>query len=173
MKWIIAVSVSLILNLGLVALGRGSFLAVFLPMVTSLWIGLPLLILSVVFYFASSHKKLLPFGHVSLWGIAIAVIIFSTLLSIPAGKRILAGDMAEAQSFCNSLVDHLEQSKSQSGEYPRDISSVLKGQRLPSLLRPGFFKSDGAAFSFIITDPGDIMGGIVFSSQTKSWGHWD
>ena len=173
MKRITAVAVSFALNIVLIAWGRGSFLAVFLPMVLSLWIGLPLLILSVVFYIIANRKNRLRIMNVSSWGIAIAMIIFSTLLSIPAGKRILAGDMNDGQSFCNSLVLQLENTKNHTGEYPRDISNVLKGQRPPRLLHSGFYQSDGTSFSFIITDPGDIMGGVEYSSQTKRWSHWD
>lgn len=173
MKWIIAIAASVVLNAVLILWGRGSFLAATIPLGTSLWIGLPLLILSGVFCSIAARRNRVRFMNVCAGGIAVALVIFSTLLSLPLGKRVLAHDLRRARTFCESLIPQLEQSKAENGNYPRDIRGMLGGRRPPSLLGSSFYQSDGTSFTFIISDPGTIMGGVEFNSQTKGWHHWD
>lgn len=104
---------------------------------------------------------------------SVALVIFSTLFSIPAGGKLLAYDLRNAQAFCEALVPRLEQAKVDSGAYPPEIARLLDGQRLPKLWRPPVYNSDGTNFALIINDPSTMMGGVVYSSETKDWHHWD
>jgi len=81
--------------------------------------------------------------------------------------------MSNAQAFCEALVPRLEQVRSETGSYPRDVSEALGGQRPPGPLGSRFYWSDGTSFSFTIGDPGTIMGGVEYTSQSGGWYRWD
>ena len=106
-------------------------------------------------------------------GIAAALVIFSTLLSIPVGSKFTAYDTRKAKAFCEALVPKMEHIRDQAGEYPRDISKVLDGQCPPRLFESRYYHCDGTNFSFTIVDPGSIMGGWSYDNQRKKWDYWD
>jgi hypothetical protein len=173
MKWIIAIITSLILNAILILWGRGSFLATVISLGASFWIGLPLLILSGVFFSIAARRNSSRLMTISGSGIATSLIIFSTLLTIPIGNRIIGHDVRKAKAFCEALVPQMEQIKSETGSYPHDLSRVLDGQRAPSLFETRYFHCDGTNFSFTIVDPGTIMGGWSYDNQRRQWDYWD
>jgi len=173
MKWIIAIATSVVLNAFLILWGRGSFLAAIISLGSSFWIGLPVLILSAVFFSIAARKNNPRFMSISTSGIAVAAVIFSTILSIPIGSRLGAHETHKAKAFCEALVPRMEEIRSQTGAYPRDLSNLLDGLRPPSLFEPKYFHCDGTNFNFTIVDPGSIIGGWSYESTTKKWHYWD
>jgi len=135
MKWIIANVASLVLNAILVLWGRGSFLVAVLSIGVSLWIGLPLLILSCVFFSIASRKNRTRFMNMSGYCFAVALITFSTILSIPIGGKLLAHDIRKAKAFCEDLVPKLNKVKNDTGAFPKDISELLDEARPPPFVR--------------------------------------
>jgi len=173
MKWIIALVTSLALNVLLLLWGRGSFLAVVLLLSTSLWIGLPLLILAGVSFFISSRKQTPRLKTLSGYGITAALIIFSTMLTIPVSSKLVDYDVRRAKDFCEALGPKMERIKAKTGCYPRDLSEVIAGEHPPHLFEPKWFHSDGTNYSYTIADPGTIMGGWSYDNQRKHWEYWD
>ena len=173
MKWKVAILASVVLNTILLLWGHGTFIAVVLAMATSFWIGLPLLLLSAVGFAIAARKNLVRLKKISACGIVTAFVIFSTLLSIPAGKRILADDLRMAQAFCEELIPIIEQHRNETGSFPQKIVYQIDKQRTPRLIDAQFYQSDGTNYYFIINDPGTIMGGFEFSSDRKEWCPWD
>jgi hypothetical protein len=173
MKWIIAIAASVVLNAVLILWGRGSFLAAIIALGTSFWIGLPLIILSAVFFSIAARKNSARFTSIAGSGIAAALVIFSTMLSIPIGNKVVDHDVREAKVFCEALVPKMELIREQTGGYPRDISTLLEGIYMPHLFEPRWYHCDGTNFSFTIGDPGTIMGGWSYDNQRKKWDYWD
>lgn len=173
MKWKVAILASVVLNTILLLWGHGTFIAVVLAMAISFWIGLPLLLLSAVGVAIAARKNWVRFMNISSCGIATALVIFSTLLSVPAGKRILAHDLRMAQSFCEELIPLIEQHKNETGSFPQKIVAQIDERRPPRLIDAQFYQSDGTNYYFIINDPGTIMGGYEFSSNRREWCPWD
>lgn len=164
LKWIIPVALSFVLNAGLVFCGRGKTFAAILPIAISLSMALFLLISTLVF------RK---FRDFCAQDIALACVVFSTLLSIPAGILVHAGDLHKAQSFCETLIPGIERIKAQTGAYPSDVSSVLAEQHPPRLFQSCVYRLDGTNFSLVVIDPSLIMNdGMKYSSQTKAWCHY-
>lgn len=173
MKWIIAIATSVVLNAFLILWGRGSFLAAIISLGGSLWIGLPSLILSAVFFAMAARKNNTRFMSISTSGIAVAAVIFSTVLSIPIGSKLGAYETRKAKAFYEALVPRMEEIRVQTGHYPRDLSDVLDGLRPPRLFEPMYFHCDGTNFSFTIVDPGSIMGGWSYDNKNTNWYYWD
>jgi hypothetical protein len=173
MKWIIAIVTCLVLNTILIVWGRGSFLAAVISLGTSFWIGLPLLILSCAFFSIAARKKSTRFMTISSSGIIAALIIFSTMLTIPIGNKIVEHDVSKAKAFCEALAQKMEKVKGKTGLYPKDISGVIEGAPQPHLFKPSWYHCDGTNYSFTIADPGTIMGGWSYGNQRKTWDYWD
>ena len=173
MKWIIAIATSLILNAILILWGRGSFLATIISLSASFWIGLPLLISSGVFFSIAARKNSARFMTISGSGIVAAFVIFSTMLTILIGSKLVNHDVRKTKAFCEALVPKMEKIKEQTGVYPKDISGVLGGLRPPHLFEPQWYHCDGTNFSFTIADPGTIMGGWSYDNQRRTWDYWD
>lgn len=172
-KWVVAIGASVLLNAILILWGRGSFVSAILPLGVSLWIGLPLIVLSAALYSVAARRNNFRFMKICSGGVIVALVIFSTLASLPVGERLLARDMNRAKAFCEALIPRLEQSKARDGTYPRDIAAVLDRRRTPGLLQHQFYWSDGTNFTFVIGDPGTIMGGVEYDSRSKGWHSWD
>jgi len=173
MKWIIAIVTCFVLNAILIVWGRGSFLAAVISLGASFWIGLPLLVLSGVVFSIAARKNSTRFMTISGSGIVAALIILSTILTIPIGGTIVEHDVSKAKAFCEALVPEMEDIRDQTGAYPRDISVVLDGLRPPRLFEPRYYHCDGTNFSFTIVDPGNIMGSWFYDNQREKWFYED
>ena len=173
MKWIIAITSSIFLNVFLILWGRGSFASTLITIGAAIWVGVPLLVLSTVLFLIARYKNSARYKRIFSSSIAVALIIASTLISIPIGTRVLAYDVRKAMVFCEDLIPELELSKHTHGVYPQDITVLLDNRRLPDVLNGTFYQSDGTGFTFTISNPGTIMGGKQFSSRTGEWSNWD
>ena len=173
MKWIIAIVTCLVLNAVLLVWGRGNFIAAVISLSASFWIGLPLLILSGVFFSVAARKNNTRFMTISGSGIIAALIIFSTMLTIPTGNKIVDHDVSKAKAFCEALVPKMEKFKDQTGSYPKDISGIIGGTRQPHLFKPEWYHCDGTHFSFMIIDPSSMMGSWIYEDRNTNWYYCD
>lgn len=171
---VLALSAAVVLNAVLILLGRGSFLVMFLVLCSSVYAGAPLFLLSVLVFLLAAFKKNSKLRSMAVQGITAALVILSTLLSIPLGNKVLAYDLRTAQSFCEELMPRLEEIRSRTGSYPKELAVLLKGKSLPWLLDSRFYQSDGASYRLLIYNPGIFLGGgLVYNSEEKKWQHWD
>jgi hypothetical protein len=81
-------------------------------------------------------------------GGALLVLSIVQFASIPAGCFLLERDVAEARSYCESLVPLLEAYEQQHGSYPQQLGEVLPpGRRVPRLLKDqDFYEGHGSYF---------------------------
>jgi K+ transporter len=145
----------------------------FISFVASFFIGLPLFIICVIYLLIANRISNARFINGAWTGITVALVICSTLLSIPIGNRLLDHDIHKAKTFCESLIPLIEQSKTQDAVYPQYITAVLGNRNPPRLLGPSFYWSDGTNFTFVISDPSTLMGGFEWSSQVRDWHEFD
>jgi hypothetical protein len=159
---------SLAAIVGLVFVGRGSFVHTVVVLALLLYIAGPLLLVSaVLFAFRRGRPKI----QQALRGvIGIVIILLTTLLSLPAGGLVHDRDVARAKAFCEALVPELDRYKQTTGSYPRTIAPVLRDAPPPLLLRDRtFYMSNGAEFEFSFTDRAGMMNGFTYFSAERIW----
>ncbi len=147
------------------ALGRGNWLHQVLSLGVLLWVGIPMLA-CLVFAVVKGQRPLamLSSGVFMLAGFQIAV-----------GMVFLHWDIFASQRYCESLVPVLDLIYAEAGQYP----FPLEDDHRLNLPRPRFvdrrlihYNSDGATFSFEVSNPAEIFGGYIYSHSDRRWIEW-
>lgn len=147
------------------ALGRGTWLHQVVSVSALLWIGFPVLILLLA---ALTRRQFFAtfVGAATLWFIGLQLI---------SGLGFLRWDISVSQRYCESLVPILDAVYSETGQYPLSLAG---DSRLVSP-RPAVFGrslvnyySDGATFTFEVTNPAEIFGGFTFDHDDRRWSEW-
>lgn len=161
-----ALVLAVILTLG----GRGSFLHVSSVVAVNLWIGFPLLMVAagarIVWKFDRSYgvRRVMTSSL-----LAVGLLSFQ-LLTIPAGKIVLARDIQKAEAYCESLVLTLDQLKEKQGAYPKSQEQIIKEPDLPRILRSDhFYWSNGQIFTLTFADPAGPLNFYEFNSARRKW----
>lgn len=155
----------LIAGSALGALGRGNWLHQVLSLGVLLWIGVPVLG-CLVFAIVKRRRPIamLAGGVLLLAGFQITV-----------GKVFLHRDILASQRYCESLVPALDSIYSETGQYPFSLEDDhrLKLPR-PRLVGRSLvhYNSNGASFSFEISNPAEIFGGYIYSHSDRRWIEW-
>ena len=155
----------------LIFLGRGSFLHVSAVVAVNLWIGFPLLMVAagarIVWKFDRSYgvRRVMTSSL-----LAVGLLSFQ-LLTIPAGKIVLARDIQKAEAYCESLVLTLDRLKEKQGAYPRSQEKAIKEpDDLPRILRSDhFYWSNGQIFTLTFADPAGELTFYEFNSARRRW----
>ena len=173
MKWIVAITSSLALNLALIFLGRGDLMVSYFGIWVSVRIGIPLLVASFIIIGIGVKRKSQRSRNTGAWCLTIAFAILSTLSAIPIGNRVLKSDMARAKAYCESLVPSIEERKNQTGLYPRRLSDLPGGRGASWFLPRCDYHSDGTNYHFSIINRGDMMGGVDYNNTSRTWFYWN
>ena len=153
--------------------GRGSFIHFLYVFIASVWIAVPLILLSLICYWLGFFWKPSVVSWVSTIFLGLAIIMLIQILSLIGGKILHEKDLRDAKKYCESLINSIELIKVKTGQYPSNIQSVLPSS-LPVLLRrENFYWSDGNSYSFDFSDPAEMMMSYGFSSKTKHWERYD
>jgi hypothetical protein len=147
------------------ALGRGTWLHQVVSVSVLLWIGLPVLLLLLAALIRRQFFATLV-GAATLWFIG---------LQLMSGLGFLLWDISVSQRYCESLVPILDAVYSETGQYPLSLA----GDARLMTPRPAVFGrslvnyySDGATFSFEVSNPAEIFGGFTFDHDDRRWSEW-
>lgn len=172
---VVALAGSALLNLALVALGRGSF-GQGLLVILLVYIAATAAILGIV---AIARPRVIGSGArwIGRSAIAFAFVLASTLVSLPLGGRVHDRDVAEAKAYCEALVPRLEAYRRQHGAYPSTIELLGDLPRTPLLLqRYPYYRysiAQDSTYYFTFSDPAEMMGSHGYSSQSGTWARFD
>lgn len=162
---------SLLLNMGFVLLGRGSFLqvvAVGLMLLLALAIGS----FGCILYVLSRPPG--PMRETAMAVLTTGAVGASCLLSLPIGAMLHQRDVARATDFCEKLRSELERYRQVNGHYPDQLSQIEVREDLPWLLKgEEFYHVRDGAYQFSFTDPSSLLAGYEFDSRQSEWNHWD
>ncbi|MDD5274764.1 MAG: hypothetical protein PHR16_01630 [Methylovulum sp.] len=158
----------------IVFVGRGSFLADIIAIITVAYLGFPVLFIALagVIIAKCLHKQVWV-GRAKK-GIVISAFTIALALPIWGANTLARYDVEQAQAFCIAFVPRLDTFKASTGAYPAGLGILTPNKKRPWLLRSDdFYYSDGAMFKFTVTDEGALMGGWEFSSANRTWQYWD
>ena len=156
-----ALAVALILG----AFGRGNWGHQVVSLGAMLWLGLPLLVLACVL----TVKRQVP-GALLCIG---AVVVIA--LQLGFGMGFLHWDIYRSQLYCESLVPVLDEIYLRQRRYPLTLDAE------PAIPPPPSWQfdtslinyfSDGATFSFEVTNPAEIFGGFTYRHDARHWEEW-
>ena len=151
--------------------GRGNFLHITAVVAANLWIGFPLLMVAagarIVWKFDRSYRV----RRVMMTALLAVGVLSFQLLTVPAGKIILARDIRKAEAYCESLILTLDQLKEAQGAYPRSQEKIIKEpDDLPRILRSDhFYWSNGQIFTLTFADPAGPLNFYEFNSARRKW----
>lgn len=161
------------LNVLLTVFGRGGFGCFIIVASLCLYIGLPLLVASAIFYTVAKFKSSGKLKVVSNFCFYSALLLGSSVLSFFSGGVLLDYDISKAKRYCESLVPALDEYKDVNGNYPKSLTRVSDQKKVPRLLRRNsYYSSDGDSFEYFFMDPGGMMNGFGFSSNDRQWYEW-
>lgn len=167
---LLSVTSSFMINLILVMAWRGSVEHVFI-LIMLFWLSVALAIASIIpliFSFFLQNRS--AARRVARGVFVIAVIVGSSLISLPLGWRVNRYDIDRAKDFCNRLRPGLEQWRRDTGRYPDRPFANPTGVRPPRLLQDmEFYHSFGDYYIFEFRDPSEIFGDVEFDSRDKTW----
>lgn len=164
-KYIIRIVVALVVALILGALGRGDWGHQVVSLGALLWLGLPLLVIACVL---AVRRHVV--GAMLCTG-AVGVIA----LQLGLGMGFLSWDIYRSQQYCESLVPVLDEIYLRQRRYPLTLGADPALPAPPSwqfdtdLIN---FYSDGATFSFEVTNPAEIFGGFIYRHDARQWEEW-
>lgn len=147
------------------ALGRGDWGHQVLSLGALLWLGLPLLVTA----FVLAVKRQVA-GALMCVGIVGVVA-----LQLGVGMGFLRWDIYRSQQYCESLVPILNKIYLRQRRYPLTLGGELPLPPAPSWqFDTGLinYYSDGATFSFEVTNPAVIFGGFVYRHDARQWEEW-
>jgi hypothetical protein len=166
----VAICASVLLNLVLLLLGRGSFGHWFLALVLATWIaGYALLLaggLYVIGYWAPRVRRAARIVAI------IALVCVSGVISLAPGHWMVEHDIVAAKRYCEALIVQIDDYKRAHGSYPVDMSVLHPDPNVPLLLRgdwPSIYQNHDSRFSINFTDPRGIMNWIGYDSSTREW----
>jgi len=169
----VAICASLLLNVVLLLIGRGSFGHWFLALVLATWIaGYALLLaggLYVIGYWAPRIRRGARIVAI------IALVCVSGVISLAPGHWVVEHDIDAAKRYCDALIIQIDDYKRAHGAYPADVSVLHPDPNVPLLLRADWstmYRPYGSWFSIDFTDPRGIMNWIGYSSTTREWRTW-
>jgi hypothetical protein len=171
---VIVVVGSVLLNVALAALGRGSFSHALAVISLIMCVAVPATLVGLLALAAAVGPQWPAAKGIARLAFGYAFVFGSTLISLPVGAALLERDVQAAKQFCEALIPRLEEHKMRQGEYPRDIESVGDLPEQPRLLRGrSFYFSDGSKYHFSFSDPSGMLNGYGYDRASKSWYKWD
>ena len=149
----VPLTASVLLNVVLVLLGRGSFGHWFLAMVLATWIaGYALLLaggLYVIGYWAPRLRRSARIVAI------ITLVCVSGVVSLAPGPWVVEHDIDAAKRYCNALIVQIDDYQRAPGSYPVDVSVLHPDPNVPLLLRgdwSSMYRTYGSWFSIDFTD---------------------
>jgi len=175
MKLMIAIAVSLLLNIVVTFVGQGRFVFDVFIFAACIWIAAPLFLFSGIFLavaYRKPHPASISFGQ---WVMLASLVIGSCFASIYFGGLLNNRQINEAKSYCEQLAIQLDKVRETSGLYPTNLTEYVQQSNLPRILRGGnlYYHSQGTNYSITFSDPGGLMNGWDFIGNTKKWSQFD
>jgi hypothetical protein len=175
MKLLVAIAVSILLNLGLVFIGQGRFVFAILILAGCIWIAAPLFLFSGIFLaiaYRKPHPVMISIGQ---WMMIASIVVGSTLTAIYLGGRLNDRRIEEAKVYCEGIANTLDSLRDSSGYYPTNLTGLVQQSDLPGILKGGnlYYHSQGTNYSITFADPGGMMNGWDFIGSTKKWSRFD
>ena len=171
-NFIFLVIFSLLVSVGLIFLGRGSFSHKMNVGIPALWVGAPIFLASTILLTVSFFNKSAGMRKVAIKGFAIVIFLGFQILSLVGGNLIYKKDVREAQNFCVALIPKLERYKADHGKYPSNVNQLGVNRReLPRILQAedNFYGSNGNEFWISFTDHGGIFGKYIYNVKGNNW----
>lgn len=157
--------VASILILGLGALGRGNWAHQVASLGALLWLGVPLLIAALVLTVSRRVR-----GALYCVG-----AVGSIALQLGFGMAFLSWDIYRSQRYCESLVPILDEIYRVERQYPLTMEAEpLLPAPPPWQFDTGLinYYSNGASFTFEVTNPAELFGGFTYRHDARRWEKW-
>ena len=165
-----AVTILVCLVIGMIAgiLTGGGFIHHLLSLLLGVYLGIPLLVISLIAIGVSLKKD--RDGDSANRG-SNFFVCYLTLIGAfyLAGKGIFAYREHEVREFVTSTLPLLDDYRSTQGRYPKTLLEIgIEDQ-------PYYFgglrgySSDGHSFTFYYEDPDSIMGGLMLTNRHREW----
>lgn len=155
--------------------GRGDFLQSLISFAIALY-GIPIclgIILIAGLWWRWRGSRVA--SQLTRWTGAIALAAaLQALISLPLGHYLASADLAQAQSYCETLVPLLEFYKTERGTYPQAIEQLPDLPPLPrSLADETFYNAIDNSYSFYINDRTALLGEWYFEGKEQQWRYRD
>lgn len=175
MKLLIAIFISIVLNLAITFIWQGRFIFDILILAACIWVAAPLFLFSVVFLAVAYYKAHTIMIHIGQIFVLASLVIASCTASLYFGGLLNEKNVKKAKAYCEQLVVRLDQERDQAGVYPTNLVGLITEAELPKILKGGhlYYHSQGTSFSFTFGDPGRMMNGWDFISTTRKWSRFD
>ena len=175
MKLLIAIIVSIVLNIALAFIGQGRFIFDILILAACIWIAAPLFLFSGIFLAVAYRKPNPVMISIGQWMLLASFILGSTFISVYFGRLLNDKRINEAKGYCEELAVQLEKARDTSGVYPSNLTMFIEQSSPPRILQNGnlYYHSQGSNYSITFSDPGGMMNGWDFIGSTKEWHRFD
>lgn len=175
MKLLIAIVVSIVLNIGLTFVGQGRFAFDILILAACIWIAVPLFLLSGIFLaiaYREPHPTMISAGQ---WSMLASLVVGSTIGAIYLGGLLNNRQINEAKVYCEQLAIQLDVVKEITGFYPTNLTEFAEQEDLPRILKGGnlYYHSQATNYSITFSDPAGLMNGWDFIGNTRKWSRFD
>ncbi len=160
----------LVAALGMLLVGRGTLFAWLLTVSAMVYIGLPLLVLSLLVLGLAAYRRKQRWIVSAKRGIVLSVCVFALGLPLWASHYVARYDVTTAKQFCDTLLPELRRVYAETGRYPEDIVELSGCTAPPRLLRTqAVYHADGAHFSFMIRDDARLFAEWVLTDAQQEW----
>lgn len=164
----IYITLAVIVAFASIAWWTDSFLLCVFGVGGMIWIGVPALIAAaILLLFSKRHRLLRPVG-LGLRNIVIGFLCFMGA-AIPTNHFVFQWEERAAKSYPAKVSSCIEKYRREHGAYPTSLDLISEKPRIPRLLRPDGYHSDGKTYSFLFSQSGSLFNAWYFSSETGRW----